>query len=102
MEKEKFEVGKVTETDHAFEEVIYLGFDKGWDCNMPVKLITYKKSGTMDLHRQTGENFVDHLYEAELILAKRGLYVDKRDRALGSTGMYMLVRKLPPMEKDDV
>jgi hypothetical protein len=57
------------------EEVIYEGFDTGWDSPLPITLISYK-SGKMDLHRQTGTQFMEHMRKAAKILARRNLFVD--------------------------
>lgn len=81
---------KMTDT---VEEIIFEGFDEGWNETLPVKLIAYK-GGSMDLHRQTGSQFNEHIAEAEKILAKRGLKLAKDGRdAVGATGYYQSVIK---------
>lgn len=72
----------------ASEEIIFTGFDDGWQRELPVKLITYD-DGSMDLHRQTGSQFHEHTIKALEILRKRGivLKLDRKD-SVGSSGYY--------------
>lgn len=75
------------------EEIIFTGFDTGWGKDMPVRLINYE-DGTVDIHRQSGDQFDEHIIEAKKILKARGLKIDKTDDWMwGSTGGYRAVVK---------
>ena len=82
-------VGDITTRDGDTEEVVFVGYDEGWSRNLPVTLITYAE-GTQDLHRQTGNQFDEHIAEARKILAARGLSVSPIED-IGGTGAYMRV-----------
>ena len=83
-------INPITELE---EEVIFTGFDSGWDRALPITLIIYK-NGSMDIHRQTGSNFHEHMAEAEKILAQRGLKIDKTESGgIGMSGFYQRVIK---------
>lgn len=71
------------------EEVIFEGFDEGWQRVLPVRLLTYG-DGSMDIHRQTGSQFEEHIKQAEKILFQRGLVIDPKEKhwTIGSTGAY--------------
>lgn len=85
-------VGDITNNEHTTEEVIFIGHDEAWEHDMPVLLITYKHSGNMDMHRQTGSQYYEHLYMAQVRLAKRGLRIDfSAERSVGGTGVYIKV-----------
>lgn len=73
------------------EEVIFSGFDAGWDRELPVRLIHYGDDRT-DLHRQTGESFHEHIAEASAVLALRDMRVGPLE-SIGSTGAYLPVTK---------
>lgn len=75
-------------------EAIFEGPDEGWEGKIfQVKLLTYQ-DGTMDLHRQTGTQYSEHIKEAEKVLATRGLMLDPSDPpAYGCTGAYQRVIK---------
>jgi hypothetical protein len=76
------------------EEVIFLGFDRGWDREMPVTLIDYGTS--MNIHRQSGSHFIPHMKEAAKILAKRGLVIQDEicEWTYGPTGLYRSVVRM--------
>lgn len=94
MSDKVIEVGQIETTPHQTEEIIFIALDRGWQRNLPVKLITYK-SGNMDLHRQTGHNFKEHIAEAEKILFSRGLILDKTDKiSVSANGAYQKVIKI--------
>jgi hypothetical protein len=76
-------------TDH--EEILFEGYDSGWDETLPVTLITYK-DGSMDIHRQSGSHFNEHIKESEKVLEQRGLKIDPNDSwAAGASGIYRRV-----------
>ena len=73
------------------EEIIFSGFDVGWRREMPVTLIFYSGGG-IDLHRQTGPQFQEHIDEAAKILKKRGMILPTgKIECLGATGAYIRV-----------
>jgi hypothetical protein len=76
------------------QEAIFEGPDDGWNGTIfQVKLLVYTNGG-MDIHRQTGSQYQEHIKEAEKVLASRGLMIDPEDRgAVGCTGMYRRVIK---------
>lgn len=82
----------------AFKEEILLS---KWDLRcgtlVSVKLLTYP-DGTLDLFRQAGDQFQEHIAEATLILQERGLEVGAMDVMLCS-GAYLPV--WPKSEKFD-
>jgi hypothetical protein len=81
------------------EEVILNEFDKSWGRPMPVKLITYDDS-TMDIHRQTGSQFDEHIEKAKDILKSRGLeIVNENSYFIGPTGCYMSVEPIDRTRK---
>lgn len=82
----------ITRTDHAIEEVLARPYDSGWERNMPTTLITYKDSGHMDLHLQTGPDFEKRLAQAEKLLKERGMMLMPGSKwAYGSSGAYHTV-----------
>jgi hypothetical protein len=93
MERPDFLTEKAKDCEDSLEEVIFEGHDTGWDGReLPVTLIFYKTTKTMDLHRQTGTQFQEHWEEAKKVLAQRGLKVDENDQAMvGCTGLYQKV-----------
>lgn len=83
-------------SDKTKEEVILEGSDVGWPGRiLRVTLIDYNGDGSnLDIHRQSGTQFDEHIAEAEKILAKRGLMIDPTDKWMwGSTGGYRRVIK---------
>ncbi len=75
------------------EEVLFKMFDDGWDCEMPVTLITWK-DGTQDLHMQTGPSWDARLDKAEAILKDRGLKLKSRKMEfVGPSGGYITVER---------
>ena len=56
-------------SDH--EEILFEGYDSGWDEILPVTLIIYT-DGSMDIHRQSGSHFHEHIKEAEKVLEQKG------------------------------
>lgn len=77
------------------EEVIFKGTDKHWNNKeLPVTLITYE-DGEMDIHRQTGWEFNNHINEARKVLAERGLKIkDGEPWQSWPTGAYCSVVKV--------
>jgi hypothetical protein len=67
----------------TIEEVIFEGYDKGWQGVLPVTLLFYDNGG-IDIHRQTGAQFTEHMAKANEILKQRGLEIDESDK--GATG----------------
>lgn len=73
------------------EEPLYIGFDESWGKDMSVVLIRYS-SGGIDLHRQSGKQFKEHVSEAEKILKNLGLKLKHPDSWwFSSTGGYCTV-----------
>lgn len=98
-ERKDPKVGDVKDTEHTHEEVLVVGPDWGGMHIFPVTLITYKgkdgKPDTYDIHRQTGENFYQDVFQAEKVLAQKGFRINHLERwAYGSTGAYCEVVKL--------
>jgi len=79
------------------EEILVYEMDKGWGKRMPVKLITYG-GGVMDIHRQTGDQFEEHIRMADKILAERGLTRVIGEWFIGPSGAYQSVK---PIDKGD-
>jgi hypothetical protein len=73
------------------EEVILSKQDSARGFPISVKLITYP-DGTMDLFRQPGNEFDEHIAEAKAVLEARGLVVGDVEVAL-QTGAYLPVRQ---------
>lgn len=73
----------------AKEEVLLSKLDTACGCAVPVKLITYP-DGTMDLFRQGGNQFAEHIALARTLLAARGLVVGEVDATI-SSGAYLAV-----------
>lgn len=81
------------------EVVVYEGWDTGWDRKFPVTLIYYE-SGSMDLHRQSGDQFTLHIEEAEKVLKQIGLQLDPNDKWMPAcTGLYRNVIPIPLEKK---
>ena len=74
---------------HSTHEVLFSDFDAGWNRDMPVKLITYP-SGSQDLHRQTGSDFLSAVDRAKALLLEQGFQVGEIS-FIGPTGAYMPV-----------
>jgi hypothetical protein len=74
-------------------EAIHEGPDWNGMHIFQVKLLTYS-DGSMDIHRQTGENYQKDMAEAEKILLARDLMIDPTDEGMiGSSGLYRRVVK---------
>jgi hypothetical protein len=73
------------------EEVILSKLDATLGFPLAVKLITYP-DGTMDLFRQAGDNFDEHIAQASAVLEARGMVVGVVEVVL-KTGAYLPVRQ---------